>query len=260
MQQKNMVISIVLLLLSACGGDTTSVPVTSAVNMGHLNDTGVVQWSDGVNHNFTVSQPLFPMQDADFGRDADPLLNSDFDGKAGFSFVKLDALGVPLVKQRRSYAQGRWDCVVDQVTGLTWEVKEKSPGSFRDKRETFSWYNSTGINDGGYSGPNTGWSTEYYVGYINGITLCGYSDWRLPSLLELQSLVDYSVVTFFGVTIDTRYFPNTQDRAGLIPSPYWASSPVAASPQYAWAVGFINGAVTQGAKLNFHFVRLVRGG
>ena len=59
-----------------------------------------------------------------------------------------------------------------------------------------------------------------------------FSDWRLPSVLELASLVDESVVDGSGPTIDSSAFPLTErDR-------FWSSSPVAGSPLLGWRVFF----------------------
>jgi hypothetical protein len=87
--------------------------------------------------------------------------------------------------------------VQDNVTGLIWEVKTNDSG-LRDKDWTYSWYNSTGINDGGYAGyadyadncySTTRCDTEKYVADVNAATLCGNNDWRLPNSEELNTIV-----------------------------------------------------------------------
>lgn len=57
---------------------------------------------------------------------------------------------------------------------------------------------------------------------------------RLPSLKELQTLVDYSVA-LPGPTIDAAAFPGTPA------IPFWSSSPVGGSATVAWTVKFNNG-------------------
>jgi len=79
----------------------------------------------------------------------------------------------------------------------------------------------------------------------------GYSDWRLPNKNELASLMEQRCV---DPAIDLRVFPNTPSTG------FWSSSPGAGSPDYAWFVGFFNGAVSYTYKSYAGPVRLVRGG
>jgi len=71
-----------------------------------LNDTGVRTRIDGAG----------PGQDADHGRDAK--LN-----RTAFSFTKIDLDGNPVPD---SAPPGTWDCVRDNVTGLTWEARSRN--------------------------------------------------------------------------------------------------------------------------------------
>ncbi|MDX8392453.1 MAG: DUF1566 domain-containing protein [Mariprofundaceae bacterium] len=229
-----------------------------------LNDTGITQWGNATVNNLTVTQSAFPVQDADVGRDANATLNSPSDGKAGFSFTKLDSGGTVLANQTAVYSTTPWGCVQDNVTGLMWEVKITS--GLRSKSHTYTWYNSTGINDGGNAGTANGGTcldasncdTEKYVAAVNALTganrLCGYTDWRMPKVEELRAIVDYSIASP-GPTIDTGYFPNAPANSG-----YWLASPSASVATYAWNVGFNDGGVNLGVKSVSHFVRLVRGG
>jgi hypothetical protein len=60
---------------------------------------------------------------------------------------------------------------------------------------------------------------------------CG-APWRLPTIKELQSLVD---VRAFSPAIDTTVFPSTPSE------PFWSSSLYAANTGYAWVVNFSTG-------------------
>lgn len=194
------------------GGSGGSVSYSSAI----LNDTGVVDCADDgetypqnadlhcATYGVTKTNDgvetanglgLIPRgQDALYGRDATHY--DDVDGIGGFSFTKLDINGAELPA-----ASSTWACVRDNVTSLVWEVKTNDNG-LRDKDHTYTWYNSTGINDGGNPGSddsaNTGGNncdastrcdTEKYVEDVNGTGLCGISDWRLPTPEEALNLM-----------------------------------------------------------------------
>ena len=86
----------------------------------------------------------------------------------------------------------------------------------------------------------------------NNSTFANYSDWRLPSVKELQSLVETGC---HSPAINTALFPNT-------PSTYfWTSTTYAPNASVAWVVDFDNGGVSvNGSKSGGLGVRLVRAG
>jgi hypothetical protein len=69
--------------------------------------------------------------------------------------------------------------------------------------------------------------------YCEELVYDGRSDWRLPTRIELQSLVDYSKAT--APTINVTAFPDTPSAA------FWSASPYALSSGYAWRVYFSSG-------------------
>lgn len=233
------------------------------VTLRALNDTGVLQCANETSAGIACSQTAaFPGQDAQFGRDATN--NENADGVAGFSFTKLDASGVALANQAAQYSTTPWDCVHDEVTGLDWEVKTDS-GDLRDKDWTYSWYNSTGTNDGGSAGTENGGvcvdtvncDTQKYVSAVNAAGLCGRNDWRLATREELQSIVDFSLFST-APRYDIDYFPNPPLGLSLA---HWTATPDAAEPTTAWSVNNLQGrAAAIYAKNRAFPVRLVRGG
>jgi hypothetical protein len=82
-----------------------------------------------------------------------------------------------------------------------------------------------------------------------GATLGG-SGWRLPTIKELQTLVDASASS--GVAIDATYFPKTPTIG------FWSSTPASATPSYAWLLLFFNGGEGQADKAQTFQVRCVR--
>jgi hypothetical protein len=88
--------------------------------------------------------------------------------------------------------------------------------------------------------------------FCRSLTTAGYNDWRLPTLRELASLVDYSTTP----TIDAKAFPDTKPRV------YWSSSTNAYYPENAWRVHFYYGSVYSYGRHKSHdyYVRAVRKG
>ncbi len=85
--------------------------------------------------------------------------------------------------------------------------------------------------------------------YCKDLTLGGYSDWRLPSIKELQSIVDI-----------TKYSPAIKSGFKHVASGYyWSSSEVVSDSSLAWGVFFGNGGTNFDDKSYKSYVRCVRG-
>lgn len=226
-------------------GSLPSVPVVTAVNpappanIGGLNDTGITQNqcydanSGFLNGLVACGSPsalaISAQQDGMVGRDANGATNGSGDGKLGFSFAGVSG-----------------GCVIDNITGLMWEVKTADNG-LRDYRRLYT-NGDRGIP--GYVDPD---SATAYTNTINQTTLCGFNNWRIPTAEELHSLVDYGVPAQ-GPTIDDAWFTNTA--SGL----YTTSSVYIGITNYSWYVSFVNGGVYRDANTFFGGspLRLVR--
>jgi hypothetical protein len=134
------------------------------VILGEMNDTGIVT---GVGENGAC----IAGEDCNYGRDVTD--NSSSDGHAGFVFSQINGIDT---------------CVLDNVTGLAWEVKTDDDGT-GDKDNTYTW--------------------EEAKTYVEGFTGCGdtYTSCRLPTVNELLSIVSYGASA--APMIDTTFFPNT---------------------------------------------------
>lgn len=97
------------------------------------------------------------------------------------------------------------ETVIDNVTGLVWQRNVPS--------QTYSWFGAKA--------------------YCAGLTLAGQSGWRLPTLIELESVLD---LDRFDPAVNIAAFPNTPSE------PFWSSSAVVRYTSCAWVVDFKHGA------------------
>lgn len=236
---------------------------TTSSYAAELNDTGIGFCGD-TNTNTAAcalaasDNGAFPRQDARYGRDAAAAagrLNKVGGGEAGFDFTALDAAGKPTTPSPGSDPH---PCVRDNTTGLIWEVKT-SDGGLRDQNWTYTWYDSAhrygsnpGMADGGDCLSGGRCDTGKYVADVNAAALCGYTDWRMPTVKELEGIVH------FGQSypaIDSTYFPNTPS------SGFWTGTPCAYNADGAWYVYFGYGyANVDGRSDEGNSLRLVRSG
>jgi Protein of unknown function (DUF1566)/Ser-Thr-rich glycosyl-phosphatidyl-inositol-anchored membrane family len=81
------------------------------------------------------------------------------------------------------------------------------------------------------------------------LELTGQTDWRLPDIRELQSIVD-----------DRNYFPAIASVFNTRMEPYWSATTDTQTPGNAWYVQFIRGFADNSSKSDAYRVRCVRGG
>ena len=166
------------------------------------------------------------------------------------SYVKYDING-------RSLGDGneQWTCVQDTQSGLMWEVKAQDD-AMRNANNLYSWFDPEsssvkGKPDGGRCKGDVDCDTYAYVRVMNEKKYCGYSDWRLPTKEQMQTLV-YLDNGNETVKINKQYFPQT------MPSWYWTASENSNSDELAWYVLFRNGLALNDLKERPKHIRLVR--
>jgi hypothetical protein len=120
-----------------------------------------------------------------------------------------------------SYDTSTPGVVVDKVTGLMWQLA---------------------VDTGSYD-----WIAA--KAYCAGLVLAGHNDWRLPTEIELFSLVDSTATS---PAIDAAAFPGTPSAF------FWSSSPLAGDPASAWGVYFSYGGTGSGVASVANRVRCVR--
>jgi hypothetical protein len=269
-----------------CSAFSETASTKTHIMIVKLNDTGIT-WSGayetgsstGTNCLSDDTTGLAPgtKQDCHYGRDAQAVTTpSTFPkiggGDAGFDFTKLGSNGLALSTQTKNWSNSgteaagtKWSCVKDNHTGLIWEVKTDD-GRLHDKDDKYNWYNTDSASNGGKVGyansdencdgyqdsdSKTYCNTEAFVARVNKATLCGASDWRMPTSQELLSITHLGCV---NPSIDSNYFPNTS------PLNYWSFSPNASDSnnESAWVVNFEGGDEKSILRDGEAHIRLVR--
>lgn len=258
----------------------------------YLNDTGITDYADGSSFDIqTQANDRYRQQDAAYGLDI--IINSaatepdtgdskdetkqlyknafdvnpndsEYKGKAGFRFVKIANNGMPVVAGTTNYDtpfvqnSTNFECVSDEITGLTWQVKgpkniitheakskstEPNVYTMTDaqnyKASNFrypwqasalgtagsGWYsglNKATLDEGAEEGAhyanqacgypndvrNNGLplycSTGSYADEVNRLGACGKTNWVVPSVEQLRSILDYNDVIDYSVITGTQ--------------------------------------------------------
>ena len=217
-----------------------------------LNDTGI-DWGGNYpsGNNADCSGETISQQDCSHGRDAKAragTLTKIGGGAAGFDFTRLNADGSEYTGSG-NYASDPWACVRDNHTGLIWEVKTDD-GGIHDKDNSYRWGGKTALSYGsGWGDYYSDWDT--LVDGSNDSSFCGFNDWRVPTLVELKTIVHRGVNT--SPAIDSNYFPNTTG------SQYWTSTPYSNGLSFARVARFDDGRGGHAYRSYNYRVRLVRG-
>lgn len=121
------------------------------------------------------------------------------------------------------------ETVVDRLTGLTWTRDADPAGGSRTWRQALD-----------------------AVETLNSRNHLGHADWRLPNILELESLVNKQ--PGLPAWLESRGFRNVRADS------YWTSSTYASYTACAWSVGMYSGIVAGRGKAEGGYVWPVRGG
>ena len=132
------------------------------------------------------------------------------------SYTKLNDTGTALGDNAAS-----WSMVRDNITGLVWQQ-------------------ATRWDD---------WDSALM--YCKNLTLGGYTDWRLPTIMELSTLVNAGM---YKPLINEEFFDIDFDYE------YWSSTTNVRSTSFVWHVDFCYGNVNHSHKAGPENFRAVRGG
>jgi hypothetical protein len=145
-----------------------------------------------------------------------------------------------------AYADNGDGTITDVNTGLTWE-KKSDDGSIHDQDDTYTWADAFAV----------------HVAGLNTASFAGHTDWRVPNVKELQSIVDYELFNpSIHPVFDTGCMPGCDvlSCSCTLADYYWSSTTYAGSPSDAWTPYFYVGLVYADYKTTSHSVRAVRGG
>jgi hypothetical protein len=222
-----------MLAASCVAAFATATPAVWAHRI-TLNDTGMTQCID--HQKNWSSDCTKSHQDAAYGRDvndADP-----DDGVAGFSFRKvcrsgqMAGEGTCPVDPVLGGGPDDWGCVYDNISQLTWEAKT-ADGGMHDGNRAYT--------NKGRKARDEPSDAAWLIDATNAEGLCGATNWRLPDVLDLQSIVDYgrgTPDTPGGSFIDPVYFPNNW--AGM----NWTRTDHVFDSKRAWYVNFAGGRIS----------------
>lgn len=146
----------------------------------------------------------------------------------------------------RSFTDNGDGTITDNKTGLMWE-KLSNDGSIHDRDNFYSWGNA--------------FATK--VATLNSTAFAGYSDWRMPNRLELETLVNLGA---FSPALYSAF--NTACPAACTVltcscsawDDYWSSTTRQGGPETAWVVDFFAGSTDANMKSDLLYVRAVRAG
>ena len=186
---------------------------------GYLIDDNDAVIEDPDTHVGATRFVEFLGEDCEHGRDA--TANDPSDGHAGLSYTRLNSDGSEY-SGSGDYLSEPWACVLDNVTGIIWEVKTND-GGIHHANTQYTWYSAEGISIDGkiFRGTDDGVNptTQELIDATNTEQLCGLSNWRLPTATEMVSLRNNSVVIDgSNFSADSDYFPNL----GTVD--YWSNS------------------------------------
>ena len=145
-----------------------------------------------------------------------------------------------------------WGCTRDNASGLLWEIKTAEPGP-RHPDRTFSQF-TTAYNPSRELG--SGNDAAGYLSAVNAQRVCGATDWRLPTRLELLGLIDYRSAPT-AMAIAAAYFPNPPTK--LSKSVFWSGSAAAGLGTNAWGIDFADGSAGDDNRSVNYALRLVSG-
>ena len=128
------------------------------------------------------------------------------------------------------------ETITDRLTGLMWAQYGNAPGPACLPGVTKTWQDAL-----------------VYTACLNTNNYLGHSDWRLPNVNELESLVHFGQSNP-DTWLIAQGFSDVQNNW------YWSSTTYRTTTSEAWVVNMLNGIVSSGGKAANNYVWPVRAG
>ncbi len=174
--------------------------------------------------------------------------NDSIDGAVGVADDGTVRAGATL-----AYVDNGDGTVTDLNTGLTWE-KKSDDGGLHDRDDTYLW--------SGNGEEETVWD---WLDDLNASAFAGRSDWRIPNVKELTTIIDYgqngpALDPSFDAGCETGCTVLTCSCTAVSNASYWSSTTKIGATSNAWTVTATTGRVQFVDKATGQRVRAVRGG
>lgn len=137
----------------------------------------------------------------------------------------------PLPNELKIQSDNTKEVVMNKITGLMWQDNQAAATVQKD------WYGAKS--------------------YCQNLRLADYHDWYLPTIAELETIIDTSKA---NPAIKSGFKNIASYPYWSAPYPYWSSSPSASYSGDAWCVLFADGSSSRGDLHDNYFVRCVRAG
>ncbi|MBF0212755.1 MAG: DUF1566 domain-containing protein [Magnetococcales bacterium] len=156
--------------------------------------------------------------------------------------------------QSTSYRTGDDGALQEGVVWPSFRFTDNRDGTVRDNLTRLVWMRNAGCWAGlpwanalsTVAGLNAG--TVSCSGYTTGT----HTDWRLPQIRELSSLIDAGHVSMA--------LPSGHPFSNILLGYYWSATTYASNTGNAWLMSLIDGNVSDDRKTNYYYVWPVRGG
>jgi hypothetical protein len=159
--------------------------------------------------------------------------------------VGIGITGMSGAAQSPRFVDNMDGTISDEQTGLMWEKKTACQGATANDihcvNNEYEWTKSGNDPDGSLF-------TDFLQKLNRGEGQKKYSDWRIPSIDELKTIVDCTKTN----CLDPVFGPTQASR-------YWSSTAYLDSPGFAWTVNFFNAQMNFRNSTNPLFARAVRG-
>ncbi|SCY67646.1 DUF1566 domain-containing protein [Desulfoluna spongiiphila] len=193
-------LSMVIFFLSICscrqekaeGPDYYVIPVVDTGVEVHLYEMM------GIKKEYLSEKTKRGKEDADYNYDSNQP-----------SYTKLNSEGASLPDSTE-----KWALIRDNITGRVWEAKT-ADGSIHDRNTFFTFEEA-----------------QDHVDWLNSIKYGGFSNWRIPNLKELSSIIHFEKKF---PSSNTDYFKNQYS------SFYWSSTECVDDNRFAWGILFQRG-------------------